>query len=199
MIRDHSADRKRHVSAGSRSRATSSRQPDPPGRAEILALYPLPNQDQAGTNGANNFFQSGKALENYWATIGRIDHTFQRQGPHVRPRSSRLLGEDKNRSFGNDINGIILNRINRGIAFDEVHMFTPTFLLNFRYGLTQQIFPERRVSQGFDLSSLGFAPEFVGLFPKESAVPNIRLGSMTQLSQSESGDGAAARWCTRSS
>ena len=100
--------------------------------------------------------------------------------------------EDKNRSFGNDVNGIILNRINRGLALDEVHMFSPTFLLNFRYGLTQQIFPERRVSQGFDLASLGFAPELVNLFPQESAVPNVRIGSMTQLSSSESGDGSAS-------
>ena len=43
--------------------------------------------------------------------------------------------EDKNRSFGNDVNGIILNRINRGLALDEVHMFSPTFLLNFRMAL----------------------------------------------------------------
>jgi hypothetical protein len=181
---------------------TFSRQPFPgniipanrinPVAQRILALYPLPNQDQPGTNGANNFFQSGKALENYWATIGRVDHTFSDKDRMFVRVHRDFWEEDKNRSFANDINGIILNRINRGIAFDEVHMFTPTFLLNFRYGLTQQIFPERRVSQGFDLASLGFAPEFVSLFPKESAVPNIRLGSMTQLSQSESGDGAAA-------
>ena len=90
------------------------------------------------------------------------------------------------------MNGIILNRINRGIALDEVHMFSSTFLLNFRYGLSQQEFPEHRVSQGFDLASLGFAPEFVRLFPAQSAVPNISVGSLTTLSGSESGDGAAS-------
>jgi hypothetical protein len=71
-------------------------------------------------------------------------------------------------------------------------MFSPTFLLNFRYGIAQQIFPERRVSEGFDLASLGFAPEFTRLFPAKSAVPNVRIGSLTQLSGSESGDGAAS-------
>jgi hypothetical protein len=162
----------------------------PIGRA-ILNLYPLPNQPGTA-NGANNFFLSGKAIEDYWSTIGRVDHVFSDKDRVFVRLHRDFWQEDKNRSFGNDVNGIILNRINRGLAFDEVHMFTPTFLLNFRYGLTQQIFPERRVSQGFNLASLGFSPEFVRLFPTESAVPNVRIGSMTQLSQSESGDGAAA-------
>jgi hypothetical protein len=162
----------------------------PIGRA-ILNLYPLPNQPGTA-NGANNFFLSGKAIEDYWSTIGRVDHVFSDKDRVFVRLHRDFWQEDKNRSFGNDVNGIILNRINRGLAFDEVHMFTPTFLLNFRYGLTQQIFPERRVSQGFNLASLGFSPEFVRLFPTESTVPNVRIGSMTQLSQSESGDGAAA-------
>ena len=78
-------------------------------------------------------------------------------------------------------------------------MFSPTFLLNFRYGLTQQIFPERRVSQGFNLASLGFAPEFVNLFPQDSAVPNVRIGSMTQLSSSEFEMDLPHLWSIRSS
>jgi len=74
-----------------------------------------------------------------------------------------------------------------------VHVFSPSLVLNFRYGLSQQEFPEHRVSQGFDLASLGFAPSFVNLFPKgKTAVPNIGVGSLTTLSGSESGDGVAA-------
>ncbi|MBL8215406.1 MAG: TonB-dependent receptor, partial [Bryobacterales bacterium] len=157
----------------------------------LLALYPLPNQPGAA-NGANNYFLSGKAIENYWTTIGRVDHAISDKDRLFVRLHRDFWEEDKNRSFGNNVNGIILNRINRGIALDEVHMFSATFLLNFRYGLAQQIFPERRVSQGFDLSSLGFSSAFTNLFPKESAVPNVRIGSMTQLSGSESGDGAAS-------
>lgn len=164
---------------------------NPIGRA-ILNLYPLPNSPGAA-NGANNYFLSGKALEDYWTTIGRVDHTFSDKDRLFVRLHRDFWEEDKNRSFGNDVNGIILNRINRGLALDEVHMFSPTFLLNFRYGLTQQIFPERRVSQGFDLASLGFSPQFVSLFPAESAIPNVRFGTgITQLSQSESGDGSAS-------
>ncbi len=85
---------------------------------------------------------------------------------------------------------MILNRINRGIALDDVHVFTPTFLLNFRYGMSQQEFPERRVSSGFDLASLGFSSNLVGLVDKSVAtIPRVHVGSLTRLSNWESGDG----------
>src|SRR5262249_47605420 len=159
---------------------------------KMLDLYPLPNQ--AGTSdGRNNFFTSGKALEDYWATIGRIDHaSSERDRVFVRWHRD-FWQEDKNRNFLNDVNGLILNRINRGIALDEVHMFSASLVLNFRYGLAQQEFPEHRVSQGFDLASLGFAPSFVNLLPKgKTSTPNVSVGSLTTLSASESGDGVAA-------
>jgi hypothetical protein len=164
---------------------------NPIGR-KILDLYPAPNQPGL-SDGRNNYFMSGKAIEDYWSTIGRFDHAFSEKDRTFVRVHRDFWQEDKNRSFGNDINGIILNRINRGIALDHVHMFSTSLILNFRYGMTQQEFPEHRVSQGFDLASLGFDPAFVALFPKEkAAVPNISIGSLTSLSGSESGDGVAS-------
>jgi hypothetical protein len=158
----------------------------------ILALYPQPNFP--GTNdGRNNFFRSGKALEDYWTTIGRFDHAFS--GSHrMFVRFHRdFWEEDKNRNFGNDVTGVILNRVNRGVALDDVYVFNPGFLFNFRYGLTQQTFSERRVSQGFDLASLGFSRNLVGLVDaKLATIPNIAAGSLTTLSAWEQGDGATS-------
>lgn len=159
---------------------------------KILALYPLPNQ--AGTtDGRNNFFYSLPAQEDYWTTIGRFDHAFSDKNRLFVRFHRDFWEEDKNRSFGNDINGIILNRINRGIALDDVHMFGPGLVLNFRYGLAAQEFPERRVSRGFDLASLGFSSNLVSLVDKSVAtIPRISVGSLTQLSNWESGDGVTA-------
>jgi hypothetical protein len=159
---------------------------------KILALYPLPNAPGT-TDGRNNFFLSGKALEDYWTTIGRIDQAFSDKH-RVFVRFHRdYWQEDKNRSFGNDVNGIILNRINRGIALDDVYMFSPTLLFNFRYGLTAQEFPEKRVSRGFDLASLGFSPNLVKLVDtKLATIPQINVGSLTTLSNWESGDGTTS-------
>lgn len=161
-----------------------------PVAANILKLYPLPNSPATETaDGRNNYFLSGKALEDYWTTLGRFDHAFSETHRMFVRFHRDWWEEDKNRSFGNDVNGIILNRTNRGIALDDVYVFSPEFLFNFRYGLTQQDFPQRRVSSGFDLASLGFSPDLTNLVDKSiSTIPRTDVGSLTVLSQWE-GDG----------
>jgi hypothetical protein len=158
----------------------------------LFNLYPLPNQ-AGNADGSNNYFLAGKAIEDYWTTIGRIDHVFSEKNRMFVRGHRDFWQEDKNRSFGDSVNGIILNRINRALAFDDVHMFSPTFLLNFRYGVTQQEFPEHRVSQGFDLASLGFSQNLVKMIPAgQSTIPYTQIGHLTALSASESGDGLAS-------
>ncbi|MEZ5356488.1 MAG: carboxypeptidase-like regulatory domain-containing protein [Bryobacteraceae bacterium] len=156
----------------------------------LVNLYPQPNQP--GTvDGRNNYFNGAlRSLEDYYVHIARVDHAFS--------ENHRLFGrvhydfweEDKNDHFDNRINGIILNRINRGIALDDVYVLTPQMLMNVRYGFTQQEFPERRVTQGFDLASLGFSPNLTGLVDKSLAtVPRVTLGAFSTISPWESGDG----------
>ena len=167
---------------------------DPVGQA-ILGLYPQPNAPQLQTvDGRNNFFLSGKTIEDYWVHMGRIDHSFS-ENHRVFVRVHRdFWEEDKNRNFNNDVNGIILNRVNRGIAFDDVYVVSPTFLVNFRYGITQQEFPQKRVSQGFDLASLGFSSNLTSLVdPSRSTIPRTAIGSLTTLSNWEGvGDGTTS-------
>jgi hypothetical protein len=118
-------------------------------------------------------------VENYWTTIGRVDHAFrEKDRMFVRFNRDYWL-EDKNHNFLYDpccknVNGIYLNRINRAIALDEVHMFTSSLVGRFRYGVTAQEFPERRVNAPFDLTSLRFSPALAALLPKDlTAIPNI--------------------------
>jgi len=155
----------------------------------LLALYPMPNQPGTA-DGRNNFFYSLPAQEDYWTTIGRIDHAFNEKNRLFVRFHRDYWEEDKARLFGNDVNGVILNRVNRGIAVDDVHMLSSTMVLNVRYGIAAQEFPERRASSGYDLSKLGFAPSFAGLVDKSiSTIPRTSVGSLTQLSSWESGDG----------
>ncbi len=102
--------------------------------------------------------------------------------------------EDKSRFFGADKpSGVILNRINRSGAFDDVYIINSSLLLNVRYGLTQQEFPERRVSRGFDLSTLGFAPSLVNSIDKSTATfPRLNVAPWSTVSNWESGDGTTA-------
>jgi hypothetical protein len=158
----------------------------------LLNLYPLPNAP-GDREFRNNYFNTNKAKETYWTHLARVDHAFS-ENHRIFARIHRdFWEEDKNRTFSNDINGVILNRINRGFALDDVYVISPSVLLNIRYGITAQEFPERRTSRGFDLASLGFAPSLVNQIPADLAtVPNLRVGSLTQLSQWESGDGTTS-------
>lgn len=169
---------------------------DPVGQ-KIINTYPLPNQASSGEQ-RNNYFNSTKVIEDYWTTFWRVDHTVSEKQRLFLRMHRDFWQEDKNRIFGNDnINGLILNRINRGLAFDDVYVFSPSFLLNFRYGVTQQEFPERRVSQGFDLASLGFGPSVTNYVdPALATFPRVRFGTAsngyTTLSNWESGDGTTS-------
>lgn len=159
----------------------------------MLKAFPLPNQPGTA-DFRQNFFLAGKALETYWTNIGRVDHAFS-ENHRIFLRFHRdYWQEDKNRFFGNDnITGVILNRINRGAAFDDVYVIKPTLLLNVRYGLTQQEFPERRVSKGFDLASLGFSPNLVNSIDKSIATfPRLNVAPWSVLSNWESQDGTTA-------
>ncbi len=159
----------------------------------MLALYPLPNQ--VGTKEyLNNFYRNGKALEDYWVWLARFDHAFS-ENHRIFVRLHRdWWEEDKTRTFGDDVNGVILNRDNKGLAFDDVYVFSPSLLFNFRYGLTYQDFPERRTSQGYDLSKLGFSQQLLSQIPdkKLATLPYINVSPYTTLAPWESGDGVTA-------
>ncbi|MBS1827559.1 MAG: carboxypeptidase regulatory-like domain-containing protein [Acidobacteria bacterium] len=155
----------------------------------ILKYWPDPNQ--VGTREErNNHFRTTKALEDTWVHLIRVDHNFNQNHRAFVRMSTDFWEEDKNRVFTTGANGIILNRQNRGFTIDDVKVFSPTFLMNVRYGVTYANFTEKSIQQGFDLSSLGFASRLTGLVDKSIArFPNVQVGSLTQLANWESGDG----------
>ncbi|HET8549356.1 MAG TPA: carboxypeptidase-like regulatory domain-containing protein [Bryobacteraceae bacterium] len=166
---------------------------DPVGQ-KLINSYPPPNQATGDRESRNNYFNPIKALEDYWVHIGRFDHAFSdKQRIFIRMHRD-FWEEDKNRIFGRQgVNGIILNQINRGIAFDDVYMWSPSFLVNARYGITAQEFPERRVTRGFNLASPGFSPALTSLVDASVATfPRVRAGSLTTLSSWESEDGTTS-------
>lgn len=162
---------------------------DPVGTS-LANLYPLPTS--TGTaDFRNNFFNGNlRSMEDYYVHLGRLDHNVSENYRIFFRFHYDFWEEDKNDFFDNRVNGIILNRINRGLALDQVIVFTPTLLLNVRYGLTNQDFPERRTTRGTDLTSLGFSSSLAGLVDSSLAtVPRTTLGAYSQISPWESGDG----------
>ncbi len=159
----------------------------------IINLYPQSNL--AGTReGRNNYFNGAlRSLEDYYVHVARVDHAFSENHRMFVRLHYDFWEEDKNDHFDNRINGIILNRINRGIALDDVIVINPQLLLNIRYGFTNQEFPEQRITRGFDLSSLGFSTGLTNLVDRRLAtVPRVTLGAFSTISPWESGDGTNA-------
>ncbi|HET8547265.1 MAG TPA: carboxypeptidase-like regulatory domain-containing protein [Bryobacteraceae bacterium] len=156
---------------------------------KILQYYPLPNQ--RGTNeGRNNYFRTTKALEDTWVHLARVDHNFSDKHRAFVRVSKDFWQEDKNRVFTTGANGIILNRQNEGLTIDDVYVLSPAFLLNVRYGITYANFTEYRQSRGFDLTSLGLSARLANMLDRSvTTFPNVRIGSLTQLSNWETGDG----------
>ena len=161
---------------------------DPVG-LNIAALYPLPNQ--VGTvDGRNNFFLSNKAIQKTSQHMLRLDHAFSESHRAFLRLHYDFWKEDKNESFGTNIQGLFSNRPNRGIALDDVIVLNPTLVLNLRYGFTSTKWWEFRRSRGYDLASLGFSPALLSLTDKnQSPIPRIAVGAFTTISNWENGDG----------
>lgn len=156
----------------------------------VLDYYPLPNQ--AGTaDGGNNYVNpTSVAQETYYTVTTRVDHSLSDKHRVYGRYSWDFWEEDKRNLFDNLASGIILNRKNRVLAFDDAYTWRSNVLTNVRAGYTRQLFPERRQSQGFDLGSLGFAPSLTGLVdPGLATFPNLTYQGYTSLGGWESGDG----------
>ena len=156
----------------------------------ILEYFPMPNQ--AGTIDGQQNFQNPTAVafETYYTATGRIDHNISRNHRIYGRFSWDFWEEEKDDRFDNIATGIFLNRKNRILGVDDAYTIRNNLLVNVRGGLSRQLFPERRRSQGFDLSTLGFSPQLVSLAPKEIATfPFINYDGFQDFGVSESGDG----------
>ena len=134
----------------------------------IMSYYAAPNT--LGTSeGVNNYTRATNDMFNYYVHFFRFDHNFSENNRlFVRLDFDHQLEEQSN-FYGNLATGLKLTRNNHGLAVDDVLVLSPSHVLNLRYGLTQEETPERRRSSGFDATSLGFSPAFLGLLSQNSA------------------------------
>lgn len=156
-----------------------------------IAKYWADPNGPGAADGTNNYTQLTKARENYYVNFLRIDHNFSERSRLFLRLDYDWWEEHKNDLYNNIATGIVLNRINRGLALDEVYTISPTTIVNVRYGITEQDFPEQRQSRGFDLSQLGFSPALTSLVsPALATFPNVTFGSYSGFGTWESGDGS---------
>jgi hypothetical protein len=143
----------------------------------IQKFYPLPNTIGLA-DGENNYTRITKDTFDYFVHFVRLDHQFSEKNRlFVRLDYDHYLETNSN-FYSNIATGLNLTRINRGAAFDDVIVLSPTSVLDLRYGITYEETPEQRRSRGFDLASLGFSPQLLSLLdPKTQTFPNVYINS----------------------
>jgi hypothetical protein len=159
----------------------------------IAKYWPQPNT--AGrVDGSNNLVFYGATNEDYYVDFLRMDHYFSERNRTFVRLDYDYWEEHKadNQEYNNISTGLVLNRINRGLAIDHVFVINASSILDLRYGITQQDFPEARRSKGFDLSTLGFSPSLTSLIknPSLATFPYISFSSFSGFGNWETGDGA---------
>lgn len=139
----------------------------------------------AGTaDGGNNLPLPNQPDPNYYYShVGRGDHMLSSANRlYARIHVSKNVEKNFNDYFKTDASGVSLFRRNRGLALDDVHVFSPTTVLNLRYGYTR--FLEERIAKsiGFDLARLGFDPAVIATIdPRAYVFPRIDVSGYQRL------------------
>ncbi len=157
--------------------------------SNLAALWPLPNQS-GSAGGQDNFYNQSSTKEDYYVHVSRVDHAFtDSHRLFVRVNYDHWV-EGQNDFFKDERSKLYLMRINRGLAMDDVFVINPTLVLNVRYGISNQEFPEYRSSRGYNLASLGFSSQLTGLIDSKLAtIPQFTAGEFSTYSDWGSGDG----------
>lgn len=158
-----------------------------PAGLKILGYVPLPNQPgvvgEQGYNGTNNYFNNSVRSDKFSGHMGRLDFNASQNNKMFWNFRFNDRLEDRSDRFGNDINGNYLSRTNWGTTFDDVHTFTPTMLLNSRFGWTRFIEANTRQSNGFNPTTVGL-PAYIASSSSRLLFPRIDFGQITDLSDS---------------
>ena len=157
---------------------------------KIIEFFALPNQTGTADGQQNYQNPTAVAFETYYTATGRVDHNLSPKHRVYGRFSWDFWEEEKDDRFDNIATGIFLNRKNRILGVDDAYTLSNNLLINVRGGFTRQMFPERRRSQGFDLSSLGFSSRWSPSRRKDAAAfPFINYDNFQDFGVSESGDG----------
>jgi hypothetical protein len=172
----------------------TSRQPFPgniipasridPVAAKILPFYSQPNLPGTA-DGTNNWTAPNSDTDDFFSHVFRIDHNFSdKHRAFVRGNANRRHQASQyrfDRAYGYDV-----WRQNRGFAFDDVYLFGPQFLMNTRYSYTRYFEPGVGLTNGWDLTKLGFSESFVNQIktadPRGVQLPHIAITGNTDLS-----------------
>lgn len=128
----------------------------------ILGYYALPIT--AGTVDGRNNLPLPNLPETliYWTHTARVDHNISDRHRIFARVNVYKRESNYNNYFNSAATGEWFQFLSRGAAFDDVYSFSPTFVMNVRYGYNRFIRAQFQnpASRGFDLTTLGFPASY---------------------------------------
>lgn len=158
----------------------------PPSRLDrgaqgLFEFFPAPNT--VGTvDGRNNYQRLPQSYNEFRSYTSKIDHNLSDRhrifGRYTQTFNLFTSGQ----LFDTPTTGTDRYRRMKGAGFDDVYTFSPSFLMNFRYGFSlfqQQFVP---LSADFNLGSLGLnAALLANLDPRGAQFPGVSIDGYTAI------------------
>lgn len=147
----------------------------------LLQYYPAPNAP-GGADGRGNFFGNAPQKDNWDNYLGRLDFNTDSNKLFL---STRHNGRDSNEQafYRNIARGRRFVRDIWNVMLDNVHTLSPTAFLNSRLTWTRFLERRRLLSEGFDLTSVGFPASLAAESPLP-VLPRVEVGGFVELSDS---------------
>ena len=127
--------------------------------SKIANLYDPPNQT-GPADGSNNWYTPGPIYDWFYSHLFRMDYNLSSKNRFFIRGNANRRGDIYNKWF-NGTMGQRGFRNNKGLGVDDVHVFSPVFLMNVRYSLTNYNVWYNPVTVGYDLASLDFSSAFL--------------------------------------
>lgn len=149
---------------------------------KIMGYIPLPNTPGTA-DGLSNYSNTSADTQDLYQPEGRVDHNFsESHRMFARYTQSNFTGSFDKLIPGSDVRGRFRQRPHRGFAFDDVHVLSPTMVLDVRYGLTWFRELQNYANNGWDLSEFDFPKSILGVMdPGGIAFPDITIGNVLEL------------------
>ncbi len=141
---------------------------NPIARKFVDTYLPLPTSAATAADGTGNFQQPG-LLETakYQSHTIRVDHAISERHRIYARTSWYDRNSDYNNYYNNIVTGEYFSFVSRQGVFDDVYSFSPTLVMNLRYGYNRfiRVTNSNPGNRGFDATTLGFPSSYTNLIP----------------------------------
>ena len=156
-----------------------------------LKFFAQPNT--TGTVDGRNDYQITQPDNNkFYQNMARVDHNISDRNRLFGRFTQSGLEYDHDNIFDNAARGIVRHRKQWGGGLDDVYTFSPTFLLNLKYGFTRFLQSDFPASAGYNITSLGVPASLADQINSQAlAFPKLNFDNYADM-----GEAGGSQWIT---